>query len=686
MGIRSRRRKYHVQGMCAPKFKKILLAITLMFTVSRAAGKLGCSQIDVNSLEDKDIHIAFAVKSNVHLFRYPPAPIIRCHTLQEDKDTLEPTLRVAMIKNDSEYLKPVRRHFGISKNSHPKDVDFLKSEFWCNKSKKSNGKSGSKFIPSRDGRFMLKSMNWADVKGFYLIREHYATHIKNGSMLPRILFIFRELQNEKVTNKYWMIMSSWFTPLPEGWIERVSEETGEPEYYHGEKGVTQSDKPKENILGTYDLKGSVYSRHDKDKDINLLREVKGFMVGDEQKVSELDAMIKTDVEFLKLHGLLDYSLLLRRTAPKQCLNYPVAPDEKTEDQESRKSLKELMKTSLRAIPIKVETHLRNGKTKKEVLNFGFIDILQPWDFKKRAEAKYKIGKVNGRDVVVSLTTGTLNPYMAVGACVKGKCDYASACPPDQYAPRFLAFCEILFGASLDCGTVTPFQGCLEKFIKDRNEDYIDTIVKYINKGYNDRNIWPNTYDLKILHASIMIPEIDAKRKNKSIQQGYTLEFRQHSRRCGYRYDWRVGSTCVGFTTGRGHPVYEFTRTRGSDVQRQVFEIKSITILGGNEIRFRLNLCDIRQTGIIYTTKTFETTKTFYARPAALSSVKVTNDQIKRLWERIKHERKDIKRDVKRAAAWNFVHPDIRVRGHRLIERPLREEARIEASTSAGPQK
>merc|ERR1711964_176841 len=164
---------------------------------------------------------------------------------------------------------------------------------------------------------------------------------------------------------------------------------------------------------------------------------------------------------------------------------------------------------------------------------------------------------------------------------------------------------------------------------------------------------------------IKIPEYKIKER---------LKIRQYSRSSGKRYEWVVDSDCLGFTTGRGHPVYRFKRYRGRVSEpdmflpgvedrkcMQEFEIKRITPQAKDaDIKFELNKC-VPKTTNVYTVMKNRTTKIFYV----CKSTSITKE-MERLWDKIQLDRETTK---------SYANVAVNAgKGRRLIERRLREEA------------
>merc|ERR1711964_358757 len=187
-----------------------------------------------------------------------------------------------------------------------------------------------------------------------------------------------------------------------------------------------------------------------------------------------------------------------------------------------------------------------------------------------------------------------------------------------------------------------------------------------------------------------------------------LEFQQNSwnprswrkKNKNHSYDWTVTPECLGFTK-RGHPVYRFQRTRDDNIRTRVFEIQTVKTTN-SKVEILLKRCD-KIVDSVYTTK--GTKKTFYCQNNS-----ATQTEMIRLWKKIQsdlppgwtaHTRESDGRtyyinNPSNTSQWEkptgptdreIIKNEIQTvlsgqsesGSRRLIERLLREEARIESS-------
>ena len=159
------------------------------------------------------------------------------------------------------------------------------------KAKESAGKSGSFFFFSFDRRFLIKTMNNAELKVFRNCLPDYVMFLRENpdSMIARIYGVFT-VQMEDITPVHLLLMSN----------------------------AAQAGK---NIKNVFDLKGSIINRKVEDhhitpggtlKDVNLLdlRRNNHFLRFQRRDKVRIMSQIHLDINFMQKFMIMDYSLLL----------------------------------------------------------------------------------------------------------------------------------------------------------------------------------------------------------------------------------------------------------------------------------------------------------------------------------------------------------------------------------------
>ncbi|KAJ9108138.1 1-phosphatidylinositol-4-phosphate 5-kinase Its3 [Naganishia cerealis] len=154
----------------------------------------------------------------------------------------------------------------------------------------SPGKSGSFFYFSRDYRFIIKTIHHAEHKYLRSILKDYHHHVKNNphTLLSRFYGLHR-VKLPRGRKIHFVIMNNLFPPH-------------------------------RDIHETYDLKGSTWGREYPEekakqnskatlKDLNWLRRGRTFELGPEKRAL-FSEQLRRDTEFLKMIGVMDYSLLI----------------------------------------------------------------------------------------------------------------------------------------------------------------------------------------------------------------------------------------------------------------------------------------------------------------------------------------------------------------------------------------
>jgi hypothetical protein len=221
------------------------------------------------------------------------------------------------------------------------------------------GKSGATLMFSQDAerKFVIKTMKWHESKALRDIVKVYYNHLKNNpqTLLPQFYMHFR-LHINGIGKNYFMVMNNHFA----GHV----------------------------IRETYDLKGSLVGRKadEKDlldnikKDLDVVESKKKFVLGPAVK-DKLIRQLDLDASFLNSQQIMDYSLLIGVSASKKDCSRGISRVWNLVD--------------------------------KELYCIGIIDILQTWNFNKKAEMMIK---------------STYNEVHKV-----------SSIPPQDYAKRFTEF-------------------------------------------------------------------------------------------------------------------------------------------------------------------------------------------------------------------------------------------------------
>ena len=162
------------------------------------------------------------------------------------------------------------------------------------------GRSGSFFFFSHDRKFIIKTMNNAELKLFLSFLPDYVDHFRKNknSLLSKIFGVFT-IKADYINEVHVMMMEN-----------------------------TLALKNPDNLKYIFDLKGSMVDRvvggftkpSTTLKDVNFkiaAQNIEGFTSLGPVLKKKLSAAMRKDVEFLRSHNLMDYSLLLGIEYEKQ---------------------------------------------------------------------------------------------------------------------------------------------------------------------------------------------------------------------------------------------------------------------------------------------------------------------------------------------------------------------------------
>ena len=238
---------------------------------------------------------------------------------------------------------------------------------------KSSGKSGSFFFYTSDGKYMIKTIKKDEYLTLRKILKNYFNFLQTNpySLLSRYLGLHRikcYKKNQIVHDIYILVMNNFFT-------------------------INNPDL----IRNKYDLKGSKYGRitkkekivkGDAKKDLNFLNENRKLYLDGETRKALIEQLEK-DSYFLRIHDIIDYSLLLGIVCENEL-------DKNSEDFQE----------------IKNKHYVIFSNDNYYIYYAGIIDTLTNFGIKKRGEYLVK------------------NVYQGSNiSCV----------PPEQYQKRFMKF-------------------------------------------------------------------------------------------------------------------------------------------------------------------------------------------------------------------------------------------------------
>ena len=192
------------------------------------------------------------------------------------------------------YFKSIQKGNGITPDVI---LDSLSPEYnrdMVFKAGEGAGASGSFFFFSHDRRFIIKTMTSEELKLFLKILPDYELHLTENpeSVISRIYGIYT-IRMRKIATVHLMLMANTLMFRNANNIERVFDLKGST--------VSREIHIDEKTKNTTTLKDTNYLKIQKQDDL--------FEFMDEDIV-KLRSVIEADVEFLRTHKIMDYSLLL----------------------------------------------------------------------------------------------------------------------------------------------------------------------------------------------------------------------------------------------------------------------------------------------------------------------------------------------------------------------------------------
>ncbi|KAJ6660579.1 hypothetical protein lerEdw1_017576 [Lerista edwardsae] len=253
-------------------------------------------------------------------------------------------------------FRNLRERFGIDDQDYQNSVTRSAPVY-----SESHGRCGVRFLTTYDRRFVIKAVSSEDVAEMHNILKKYHQFIvecHGNTLLPQFLGMYRLTVDGVET--YMVVTRNVFS-------HRLT------------------------VHRKYDLKGSTVAREASDKekakdlptfkDNDFLNEGQKLRVGEESKKNFLEKL-KRDVEFLAQLKIMDYSLLVGIHDVDRAEQEEMEVEDRAEDEECE----------------------NDGAPKKEVYFMAIIDILTPYDTKKKAAHAAKTVK-HGAGAEIS----TVNP-------------------------------------------------------------------------------------------------------------------------------------------------------------------------------------------------------------------------------------------------------------------------------------
>ena len=210
---------------------------------------------------------------------------------QDDFDTMTINEEVTVIEWSPSLFHAIKQMDGITPDMIEKSLNTDANSKQLFKAKESAGKSGSFMFSSFDKRFLIKTMNSAEVKVLRDALPEYLAHLKKNpkSLIAKIYGIYT-VKMEDIREVHILLMGNLFLNVK----QKLSE---------------------------FDLKGSIINREvhlpfeiEKNclKDVNLqcISAKDKFLRFQKQDMRIICERILKDITFMAHHNLMDYSLLL----------------------------------------------------------------------------------------------------------------------------------------------------------------------------------------------------------------------------------------------------------------------------------------------------------------------------------------------------------------------------------------
>lgn len=273
---------------------------------------------------------------------------------------------------------------------------------------KGEGKSGSDFMKSADGKYCLKTVSQPELQVLLKILPLYYGHMVKGvqaSLLVRILGLFRLYNHRNTVERYFLLMINISAPIC------------------GKK-----------LVHTYDLKGSLYSRRVSMntmkratlKDLNWI-EQKCSLHLTPAVAKTLAAQLKNDIAILAKSDIMDYSLFLCVYENTTSVTAPW------------KRIQGFMNGHRQSVQPRVVNSLDGSRS----YAIGIIDILQSYTYGKSAENIIKSTRGSSMDVIryFNKETTYVKTWVRGGSGLFSTSKLHSAIDPKQYSKRFLDFMQ-----------------------------------------------------------------------------------------------------------------------------------------------------------------------------------------------------------------------------------------------------
>eukprot|EP00038_Savillea_parva_P013300 m.7892 g.7892 ORF g.7892 m.7892 type:complete len:465 (+) comp2485_c0_seq1:264-1658(+) len=284
--------------------------------------------------------LALALQRGLRRIRVQNEPVVRwtrgTTSTREVVRALEPEL-----------FAKVRGFFGVSEREFAASLELPDESAMTHMTvvgaKEASGKSPSFFLLSPDQKFILKTCTWADLKCMLRILRSYVDHVEQhpDTWISKFMGLYSvHTGGNDIT---FLVMNNFFA---------------------GQYAIHQK----------FDLKGSTYKRQASARELKkkspVYKDLDWIRSGHmwEFKGGKAKAMqvLKSDVDFLAKHHLIDYSLLVgvsKRPHPSDPLRHDPPP-------------------------LPVRSLVLRQVTEENIIYFGIVDILTPYGPRKKLEKFY----------------------------------------------------------------------------------------------------------------------------------------------------------------------------------------------------------------------------------------------------------------------------------------------------------